>query len=287
MKLACLDDITLSEFQVLVEDDAPIWSFNYDKGHDKHPNILLLGKYQNSSSGNDLLGGINLNYLSKKQKTHLRKIIPSIMKAGNLYGRYHRGLRLAPDIFNNFYRTYNPEYISQTKSSVVKQTPPSTIKQPAVQPQQPTLYEPKQPVPAAPQTDILHPLPLPGAMSTNLPPQPPPLTPAAVAPQASPQDVDFPSDLDSLETRLNSALANLDATEEPLPEFDMQNDTSTVQNREPQNTGDEVDNLTDEVAAEYQQLAADDEYAAESISYYSPLVGGMVIEPAFGFLHVL
>ena len=127
MKLGCASDGNLTEAKTYVRwsllhehETAPTWSFNYQQfRNDPTPKILLLGSYRHPVSGNNLIGGINLNYLTNRQKLRLRKEIPNLIKAPNLYVRYHLGASLLPDIFDNFYRTYNPAYIRGIKKDVI------------------------------------------------------------------------------------------------------------------------------------------------------------------------
>lgn len=101
-------------------ETAPTWSFGYGNYRvDPSPNILVLGSYTHPNTGNKLVGGINLNYLSPAQKTQLRRMLPRLMNAKDLYHRYHLGLRILPGIFDNFYRTYNPGFIRSLKQNVL------------------------------------------------------------------------------------------------------------------------------------------------------------------------
>ncbi len=119
MKLSAAHTFNLIEaafirpFSVLAEaGEAPRWEFKYDAyKNDPRPNILLLGSYVHPNTGNNLVGGINLNYLSNTQRDDVARALPQIMSAGNLYSRYHKGKSLLPDVFDNFYRTYNAAHI--------------------------------------------------------------------------------------------------------------------------------------------------------------------------------
>ncbi len=116
MKLATARTATLLEslfFEPICEaGEAPMWGFNYDNyKHDPTPKILLLGAYQHPNTGNNLVGGINLNYLNPQQRNDLARVLPKIMQASNLYNRYHTGQQLLPDVFDNYYRTYNAAHI--------------------------------------------------------------------------------------------------------------------------------------------------------------------------------
>ena len=127
MKLGCASEGNLTEAKTYVRwsllqehETAPTWAFNYQRfRNDPTPKILLLGSYRHPATGNNLIGGINLNYLTNRQKLRLRKELPNLLKAPNLYVRYHLGLSLLPDIFDNFYRTYNPAYIRGIKKEVI------------------------------------------------------------------------------------------------------------------------------------------------------------------------
>jgi len=106
---------------LLVEDgEGPRLKFGYPNFNvDPNPDILMLGKYKHPNTGNDLLGGINLHYLTSHQINDLQKALPDIIKPHNLYGRYWAGKRLIPDIFNNFYRTYNMDYVTAAKKDII------------------------------------------------------------------------------------------------------------------------------------------------------------------------
>jgi len=113
-------DLTSSRFFTICEEgEAPKWGFRYDNWHnDPRPSILLLGAYTHPSTGNNLVGGINLNYLNDQERDNLARVLPQIMKTGNLYSRYHTGRRLLPQIFDTKYRTYDSKYIRGVDQSV-------------------------------------------------------------------------------------------------------------------------------------------------------------------------
>jgi hypothetical protein len=105
---------------ILEDGEAPRWNFKYDKyKNDPNPDLLLLGSYKNNNTNNNLVGGINLHYLSKDAIEDLSKVLPQIMQGNNLYQRYHIGLRLLPDVFDNYYRTYNANYVRGVKKDVL------------------------------------------------------------------------------------------------------------------------------------------------------------------------
>lgn len=119
MKLSRAHDLSLVEstfvrhLPVLGEDgEAPRWGFNYDSyKNDPSPDILVLGAYTHPSSGNNLIGGVNLNYLDKDARDDLARVLPRLMQGSNLYQRYHLGKQLLPRVFKNFYRTYKAQNI--------------------------------------------------------------------------------------------------------------------------------------------------------------------------------
>lgn len=129
MKLTAAQTLELSEIHsyIINEDgEGPLWRFKYDKYRtDPRPQVLVLGSYRHPRTGNLLVGGININYLNNRQRERLRVTLPRLLKAKNLYYRYHGGLRLLPDIFDAFYRTYDPRYIRAVDKSILypKQSP--------------------------------------------------------------------------------------------------------------------------------------------------------------------
>lgn len=128
MKLTAAQILELSEIPsyIINEDgEGPLWRFKYDKYRtDPRPQVLVLGSYRHPRTGNLLVGGVNVNYLNNRQRERLRLTLPRLMKARNLYYRYHSGLRHLPDIFDAFYRTYDPRYIRAVDKSILypKQT---------------------------------------------------------------------------------------------------------------------------------------------------------------------
>lgn len=110
----------LCQTTILEDEEGPRWRFNYDNWHqDPAPDILLLGAYRHPNTGNNLVGGINLNYISPEQRDKVARALPDIMKAGNLKARYWAGRKLVPDVFEKFYRTYNSDFIRGVKKDVM------------------------------------------------------------------------------------------------------------------------------------------------------------------------
>lgn len=116
--------IVESKFQsipICEDGEGPRWKFGYNgvEVTDFHPDILLLGAYKHPNTGNNLVGGINLNYVSPKQRDAIARALPQIMKQNNLKGRYWAGRQLVPDVFNNYYRTYNSRFIHGVQKDVL------------------------------------------------------------------------------------------------------------------------------------------------------------------------
>ncbi len=99
--------------------EGPRWSFNYDNyKQDPAPDILVLGAYRHPNTGNNLIGGINLNYLDKAKRDDLARVLPQLMQQSNLYHRYHLGKQLLPGVFDNSYRTYNANHVRGVNKGV-------------------------------------------------------------------------------------------------------------------------------------------------------------------------
>lgn len=112
-----------SFFSIAINEDeeGPRWKFGYDgnRVNDPTPDILLLGAYRHPNTGNNLVGGINLNYITPEQRDQLAYALPEIMRQGNLKNRYWTGRKLVPEVFNNFYRTYNSSFIRGVQKDVM------------------------------------------------------------------------------------------------------------------------------------------------------------------------
>lgn len=127
MKLSATHELTLadcrllSSLPVLLEaGEGPKWDFDYaNYKQDPHPSILVLGAYQHPNTGNNLVGGINLNYLNQQQRNDLARVLPKLMQQSNLYQRYHQGKKLLPGVFDNYYRTYNAAHIRGVTAGVM------------------------------------------------------------------------------------------------------------------------------------------------------------------------
>lgn len=103
---------SLQSRKLLSEANPRVASFryaNYDV--DPRPRVLVMGKYSPPTTGNELIAGINLNYLSQGQISRLAKASDKVFGDGSLKIRYRRLSRLLPDIAQ-YYRTYNAEHIN-------------------------------------------------------------------------------------------------------------------------------------------------------------------------------
>jgi hypothetical protein len=92
---------------------------------DVHPEVLVLGRWRHNKTKNELVGGINLNYLSQREKDVLQRYLHHILNGGNTLrdrvrfargkpGGFRGALAKAPSrdtdmlrrIFDRAYRTY-------------------------------------------------------------------------------------------------------------------------------------------------------------------------------------
>lgn len=108
-------------FFPILEGYGRVHNFNYDNFNvDPRPKILLLGRWRHPRTRNNLIAGINLNYLDDEQVIRLRRLLPSILKSRNLKNRYWAGRMLLPDIFNDLYRTYDSKYVHAITPATLK-----------------------------------------------------------------------------------------------------------------------------------------------------------------------
>ena len=113
MQLGDITNLNPAEAQFIIERSAqtayPRASFQYaNYGNDPRPDVLVLGRYR-SGKGNNLIGGVNLNYLSNAQQERLRGQLKRIYSRGKLRSRYRALKKLLPDVAQ-YYRTYDPEH---------------------------------------------------------------------------------------------------------------------------------------------------------------------------------
>jgi hypothetical protein len=98
-----------------------LYDFDYNgkKATDSRPSVLSLGRWI-SPKGNNLLAGVNLNYLSDEQINRLQRNLQSILRDRNLRRRVKTLRALMPDIFNTSYRTYDRNYIQNINPGTLK-----------------------------------------------------------------------------------------------------------------------------------------------------------------------
>lgn len=198
------------KLSVITEGYGSVVNFKYDNAqHDTKPRVLLLGRWRNPNTRNILVAGINLNYLDDDQVSELRKVLPEILKPRNLKSRYWRGKSLLPDIFSEYYRTYDQDYLGAVTRDTLKFFKPDELDQPP--PEAPGPDQPK-----TPQT------PEGGAPAGAVPaPTPAPVPePELVAPDEMPTPVQAPVVPEPIQPE-----------EEPSPEEPT---TQTIEQPEPQ-----------------------------------------------------
>lgn len=105
----------------LNEGYSRVYDFDYQGNQvtDPRPKALSLGKWK-SKRGNDLMAGINLNYLSPEQITRLQQNIQPILRSRNLKKRAQALRHLMPDVFNSAYRTYYKDAVNNVDAGTLK-----------------------------------------------------------------------------------------------------------------------------------------------------------------------
>lgn len=171
---------------VITEGYGSVVNFKYDNAqHDAKPRVLLLGRWRNPNTRNILVAGINLNYLDDAQVAELRQVLPEILKPRNLKSRYWRGKSLLPDVFSEYYRTYDQDYIGSVTRDTLKFFKPDELDEPPTEtpppsgPKPKTPSAPKAPASAAPTepvptTSAPAPISAPAAPAPTLDPVPAP-----------------------------------------------------------------------------------------------------------------
>jgi len=111
----------------------PRSQFSYSNYNvDPRPDVLKLGYWVHPSTGNTLLGGINLNYLSAGQVKKLKEIAKQLFARGTLRSRYRYLRRKLPDIAQ-YYRTYDEDYIYSDQPDEFKDFDFRDVKEPDLQ----------------------------------------------------------------------------------------------------------------------------------------------------------
>lgn len=195
---------------VLTEAGAlPRWQFDYDgkKTYDPRPDALVLGAYIHPSTGNRLVGGINLNYMTNAEVNQLERILPQLTKGRNLYERYNIGRSLSPTLFTTYYRTYNADNINMIGKSRAYPQYGEFVEMP----DQRTEFEPAE-APPPQEADDLDELdtvaPAPRTTDTAVPTEP--VQPVQV-------DIDQDQVMRAQEQDVQDEIAQAEPIEEPTP----------------------------------------------------------------------
>lgn len=116
-----LNSLTIPGHIIFEAGEGHRWQFDYKNYQsDPKPDVLVLGTYKHPSTGNQLVGGINLHYISKRDQLDLRKLLPELSKIRGLKKRYRFGARALPHIFSDqAYRTYDSDHIADLKTGVL------------------------------------------------------------------------------------------------------------------------------------------------------------------------
>lgn len=121
MRLSEINKSTAHRNLVIKEGYGRTYDFDYsgDQVTDPRPNVLSLGRWK-SPKNNNLMAGINLNYLSDEQISRLQQNLQPILRDRNLQRRARKLRALMPDIFSSAYRTYNRDAINAVDPGTLK-----------------------------------------------------------------------------------------------------------------------------------------------------------------------
>lgn len=106
---------------VIKEGYLRTYDFDYQGNQvtDPRPKVVSLGRWR-SNRGNNLMAGINLNYLSPEQISRLQQNAQRIVRDRNLQRRARTLRALMPDIFNTAYRTYYKDAVDNVEAGTLK-----------------------------------------------------------------------------------------------------------------------------------------------------------------------
>lgn len=106
---------------LITEGYGRTYDFDYhgDQVTDSRPKVISLGNWI-SGRGNNLMAGVNLNYLSPEQVERLQKNLQVVLRSRNLQNRSRTLRRLMPDIFSTAYRTYNKDAVNNVDPGTLK-----------------------------------------------------------------------------------------------------------------------------------------------------------------------
>lgn len=116
-----LNSLTIPGHIIFEAGEGHRWQFDYENYKtDPKPDVLVLGTYKHPNTGNQLVGGINLHYISRRDQLDLRKLLPELSKIKGLKRRYRFGARALPHIFSDqAYRTYDSDHIADLETGVL------------------------------------------------------------------------------------------------------------------------------------------------------------------------
>ena len=104
----------ISETKNLIIDDnfINIINFDYTSGNDKHPKILYFRKYT-GKNGNDIISGVNLNYLDENEIIELMNGVERIFMM-NEDNRFLHFSVILPNL-TEYYRSYSIDKMENIK----------------------------------------------------------------------------------------------------------------------------------------------------------------------------
>jgi hypothetical protein len=279
---------------ILEDGEGPRWRFAYSNfKNDPTPDILLLGAWQHPGTRNNLVGGINIHYLNEKQRNALAEILPQIMQANNLKQRYWVGRHLLPDVFENYYRTYNSNFIRGVRKDIMypkygyvktaqnwlKKKLSSVFK---TQQQRQHEVEPEYPDDLSQMQDRLDQIIT--QLQQQPPPEEPPDSPEMQAARQAFQDFQRDQTLAGIRDKEDQPMRKAqhdyeqDVGERPGPEpeepdvLDQQQAAADLEAQRRQNQ-DELENPDNDIELDEGELDLE-----ESIAYYSPRLGHHIFE---------
>ncbi len=295
----------ITPMPIIERDDGLRWNFGYSNWHaDPTPEILLLGAYRHPNTGNQLVGGINLHYLNRRQRDALARTLPEIMRGRNLYERWHIGDNSdVKELFQNFYRTYNAAHIHGVTADVMypkygflktaknwlgklrdRFTKTKAQRQQELEPQFPTdigdLQDRlDQAVMQQQQVAVQHKPELDDTEEMRS------ARDAFIRHRAQ-QQIPSDQEMDDAEHRpvdvaqrdLQDPATRPQAMQQTQPEVQPSPEEIRAQNQE------DVLRAQQENQEELDQATESDPELEESIAYYSPLAGGFVVKPAIELL---
>lgn len=108
----------------ICEITNPVLRFDYERAkHDPKPRVLVLGRWQHPQTGNRLVVGINLNYLSKDELAQLKTYLPQIMRPSRLKNRWWVGYGLLKGTWLKAYRQYDERFIHTVRHADIGPAP--------------------------------------------------------------------------------------------------------------------------------------------------------------------